>query len=92
MQSSITKSTLLLLLVLVLYTCTLCVVCNVYNLLRAHRKENILIIQTQHKSLRESQAPTSVPIHFDARQASEAEKPLKVITTVSCPLIFYFEC
>ncbi len=57
------------------YNCTLCIVRSVSNqqqvadscyLEGPNRKENILIIQTQHKSFRKSHAPTSKFNHFEA--------------------------
>ncbi len=61
MQSSAIKPTLLL---------PLCIVCSVPNQQQVElfegplKKKNILIIQTQHKSYRESITPTSLSDHF----------------------------
>jgi hypothetical protein len=57
--------------VLFFYPCPVCIVYSVSypttgdsSLEGPHRKENILIIQTQHESLCKSMTPTSILNHF----------------------------
>jgi hypothetical protein len=66
MQSSTAKQTLLLLLILVHDPFTPCIVYSVPNW-GPHRKKNIVLNQTRHKSTSESRAPTSISNYFGCR-------------------------